>query len=60
MKWFYVINGTGSRKVRKSEPIYGSEAEALKAGTDYLRANKASLMRSDDPTEVFSVMTGRQ
>jgi hypothetical protein len=60
MKWFFVINGTGSRTVKKSDAVYETEAEALKAGTDYLKNNKTAIMRPTDPTEVFSVMTGRQ
>jgi hypothetical protein len=60
MKWFYLIAGTANRSVKKSDAIYDTEAEAQSAGTEYLKNNKAAVVRSNDPNEIFTVMSGRQ
>lgn len=57
MKWFYLIQGTGSRLVREDGEFATAE-EANAAGKAYLENNRASLGRIDDPQEVFTVMTG--
>jgi hypothetical protein len=59
MKWFFVITGIASRRVYKSDAIYDTEAGAQSAGTEYLKKNKASVTRSTDPNEIFTVMSGR-
>jgi len=59
-KWFFVIAGTENRQVHTSDAIYDTEAEAQSAGTEYLKNNKAIVMRATDPNEVFTVMSGRQ
>jgi hypothetical protein len=57
MKWFYLIQGTGSRLVKKDGEFATAE-EATSAGKAYLENNRASLSRIDDPHEIFTVMTG--
>jgi hypothetical protein len=60
MKWFFHISGSGNRKVKDSEPVYDTEAQAMAAGNEYLKNNKASCYREDDPQEVFMVAAGRK
>lgn len=58
--WFYEIRGTGNRVVKRSEGEYNTEQEAIDAGTSYLKNNRSTVQRKDDPAEVFSVMAGRK
>jgi hypothetical protein len=57
MKWFYLIQGTGSRLVKQGGEFATAE-EAIAAGKAYLENNRASVSRIDNPHEVFTVMTG--
>ena len=57
--WFYSIRGSANRLVKKSDAIYATEQEAIAAGTEYLKSNKASVHRASDPNEIFSVMARR-
>jgi hypothetical protein len=60
MKWFYSILGSGNRKVKDSDPLYDTEADALKAANEYMHANKAKVMDSKYPNENFSITAGRK
>jgi len=57
--WYYVIRGTGNRLVKR-DGHFETENEAIAAGRAYLENHRASVMRRDDPTEVFTVMAGRK
>ena len=59
MVWFYEIRGTGNRLVKHGDCLFETEQEALDAGNSYLRNNKDSVQRKDDPSEVFSINAGR-
>jgi hypothetical protein len=60
MKWFFDIRGTSNRSVKQSDAIYETESEAQAAGTEFLKKNKASVMRYNDPNEIFTITTGRK
>jgi hypothetical protein len=60
MKWFFSIRGTANRSVEESDAVYETEKEALAAGTEYLKNNKAAVMRPTDPNEFFSITAGRK
>jgi hypothetical protein len=57
--WFYEIRGTGNRIV-KQDGRFMTEPEAIAAGTEYLKNNKATVQDPKNPGEVFSVMAGRK
>ena len=56
--WFYEIRGTGNRLVRR-DGRFTTEQDAIDAGNAYLTNNRATVQRNENPTEVFSIMTGR-
>jgi hypothetical protein len=56
--WFYEIRGTGNRLVKR-DGRFATEQEAIDAGNSYLTNNRASVQRKEDPSEVFSIMAGR-
>ncbi len=57
--WFFSIQGTKKRSVKKSESVYATAKEALAAGNEYLQENRVSIQRAADPHEVFSLTTGQ-
>jgi hypothetical protein len=59
MKWFYEIRGTGNRLVKR-DGQYNTEQEAISAGNAYLKNNRVSVQRKEDPNEVFTIMAGRE
>ena len=58
--WFYEIRGTDNRLVKRSEPQFDTEQEAIDAGNSYLRNNRAAVQTRERPDEVFSIMAGRK
>jgi hypothetical protein len=57
--WYYEILGSRNQLVRRSEPIYATENDAISAGTEFLDKNRATVL-TGDANEVFSVMAGRK
>jgi hypothetical protein len=56
--WFYEIRGSGNRLVKRGGQ-FGTEQEAIAAGTAYLDSHKHSVIQANHPDELFTVMAGR-